>query len=247
MTGKNKSLRWTRVLVGGYDISGDARTFNTLLNNWDEADLTGISNAVRNGLPGSARRTGAQGLQALLNDTASSGAHAILKSANHSDRLSVLFGGGAEPAAGDAAYLLRSIQLSDPRGFDALAAVLTADFFPDASQFDASAEDPLGLVLHPATSLAATTNGASIDNGAATTKGAHANLHVLASSGGTCAFTVEHSVNGIAWATLLTFTINGSAITSEAQAASGTVNQYTRFVATRTSGTVTPVCVLARN
>lgn len=246
-TGKNKILRWMRIIVGAANLSGDARTFEALLNEVGEADLMGWNNAAEHVVRGSARKIGLTGFQALLNDTAVTGALTVLKDAENTSRLSVLFGGGAEPAAGDPAYLLGPIQLSDVAGLDGLAAVIKANFRPDAGQHSDLAENPLGVVLHPETSLSATTNGSTIDNEASSPNGAHANLHVLASSGGTWALTVEHSTDGNSWSTLMTFTSTGGAVTSERKTASGTINRYVRFVATRTSGTLTPVVTFARN
>ena len=250
MAGKNKTLRWMRLYVGGYDLSGDSRTFSSLDNFFDEADLTGWNEAVYNFLAGSPRHTGVRGYQALLNDTASSGAHSLLKqvaATPNTNRLSLLFGGGAAPAIADPAYIMASAQMGDVRGLEGLSPILTCDFLPDAAQFTNVEENPFGVVLHPATSLSATTNGTSVNNGGSSANGGHANLHITVTSGGTWAFKIQHSPNDSAWADLITFTADGSAITSEQGNVSGTIDQYTRFVATRTSGTVTPICTLARN
>jgi hypothetical protein len=130
-------------------------------------------------------------------------------------------------------------------GLDGKAGVIKTDFLPLSGYTTGT---PWGVVLHPETSLSATTNGTSIDNGAATTGGWHANLHTVASSGGTWAFTIEHSSDNSNWSTLGTFTGDGSAIAAEylTSADGVTVNRYVRFVATRTSGTVTPVVVFCR-
>jgi len=71
-------------------------------------------------------------------------------------------------------------------------------------------------------------------------------LHITATSSGNFAFTIEHSTNGSAWATLGTFTTTGGSVTSEYKSGAGTVNQYLRFVATRTAGTVSVACAIAR-
>ena len=247
MAGKNKTLRWMRLFVGGYDLSGDARTFDRLENGFAEADLTGWSEGVRNFLAGDARATGVRGFQAILND-ATTGALTLLKQTAPTNRvLSMLFGGGAEPAIADPAYLLGAVQMGDVAALDGLTPVLAADFLPEQGQFSDNSRNPFGVVLSPATSLSATTNQASVDHGASSANGGHANLHITASSGGTWAFKIEHSTNDSAWSTLISFTLTGSALASERLTVSGTVNRYTRFVATRTGGTVTPVCAFARS
>ena len=62
--GKTHLMRWMRLYAGGYDLSGDARTFGTLLNNYVDVDLTGWSDAAKNYLAGGGRATGLQGFQA---------------------------------------------------------------------------------------------------------------------------------------------------------------------------------------
>jgi hypothetical protein len=105
----------------------------------------------------------------------------------------------------------------------------------------------MGHVLQGATSLTATTNSASIDNGAGSTDGFHANLHVIATAGGAdWALEIEHSTDDAAWSQLALFAADGSTLTSEYASGSGTVNQYVRFTGTRTNGTITVVCVFSR-
>ncbi len=247
--GKNKLQRFMRLYCGGYDLSGDARVLSSLDNKFAWVDLTGWSDAIRAGLADGQRQVGVRGFQALLNDAAA-GAFTALKNADNTQIVSVALGSGTEPAVSDPAYLLASAQISDNAGWDGRAAAINADFVPDAAQANANAVRPWGKVLLPLTALAATTNGTAINNGAASTAGAHAQLHVLATAAGNFAFTLEHSTTGAfagEEATLMTFTANGSAITAERQVAAGTVNQYVRFRAVRTGGTCSVVCTFARN
>jgi hypothetical protein len=236
-------LRWARIFANEFDLSGDARTFSNLDNAMDGVDMHGWSDTSYWYLPDQLRQAGIRGFQALLNDAAS-GAFTALKDQDITV-VSLLFGDAAEPAAGDVAYLLGGTQFSVQPGFDGGAATISGDWLPDEI-----IAQPMGVVLHPKTSLAATTQGNEIDNGAATTNGWQANLHITASSGGEWAFTIEHSTTG-AWAgeeaTLGTFTADGSAVAGERLTGTGTVNEFVRFVATRTSGSVTPVCTFARN
>ena len=247
--GKNKLVRYMRLLFHGYNLSGDSRKFDELSNSADAVDMLGWSDAAHNYLSDAHRNTGVKGYQALLNDATAGALTALQQTAGTMKEraLSVLLGSLAEPAIGDPAYVLASVLMSDNAGLDGGAVVLQCDFMADAAQASASNDQPWGVVLHPETSLAATTNGASVNNGAATTNGLHANIHVTVSSGGTWAFKIQHSTDGAAWADLVSFTINGSAINSEHVSVAGTVNQYLRFVATRTSGSVTPFCTAARN
>ena len=248
-SGKDKVLRWTRIYVSGYDLSGDARTFGSLDNSFAEVDFTGWSEAVRNYLADGHRVVGVRGFQALMNDT-SGRAFDRLKAANTAGRLSICFGGGGEPSAGDPAYHLPSIQMMAPQGLDGSAAAITADFIPDARQVSTLTDNPMGVVLRGPTSMSSTVTASSSnshDNGGATTSGWSAILHVLSTSSGNFAFKIRHSSDDSSWSDLGTFTANGSAVTSELLTGSGTVNRYVAFNAARTAGTVTVVVTFARN
>jgi len=238
--GKNKSTRWMRVFIDAYNLSGDARTFSSLDDAFDEVDLSGWNNSVRTYVKGQ-RAVGVRGLQLLAND-GTGGAFSTLKEQG-ANRVSILFGGGAEPTFGDVAYLMEIQQLIDNLSLDGQASVINADLVSE------SGEDhlPWGIVLHPETSIGATTTGDTHDSGASSGNGWHANLHVTAQSSGDYEFKIEHSTNEVDWSTLGTFTIDGSTIGSEHLSGSGTVNQYVRFVATKTAGTLTPVATFARN
>jgi hypothetical protein len=91
----------------------------------------------------------------------------------------------------------------------------------------------IGRSLSDLTAYTATTNGTSVDNSAASSNGAVANLHVTAATGTspTLAVTIQHSTNNSTWTTLATFT-TATAATSETVAVTGTVNRYTRAVFT---------------
>ncbi len=244
-SGKDKLMRWARMYVGGYDISGDSRTVSTLDMTYGEADITGWSEPVWNYLRDGRLTTGITGYQAIANDTATTGSVTLLQDGNDQN-LSLFLGGGGEPAIPDPAYLLPGVQLMDTMSIDGNVAIINADFKPQAGAIDTAVANPLGVMLSPATSISSTTNNTSHDNEGATTGGWNAIIHVTATSSGNFAFTIEHSTNDSAWATLGTFTTTGGSIGSEYLSGSGTVNQYTRFVATRTAGSVTPVVSFAR-
>ena len=244
--GRNKLMRFTRLYFGGYDLSGDQRTFSALENSFGSTDMTGEKDAIENFLSNKRRKVGVKGYQALLND-ASGGAYAVLKNAPQTGIVSVYLGGGDVPAVGDMAYLLPAVQLADTTEFNSQVGALSTDFEMNTAQVSSLVDSPIGVVLEPKTALTITTTGTSVNNLAGTTAGGRANLHVFVSSGGVWAFTIEHSTNDSAWSTLLTFTADGGSVTAEHKTVSGTVNQYVRFLATRTSGTCTVACAFARN
>ena len=247
-SGKDKLLKWMRVYIHAYDLSGDTRTFAALSNGYDVASMLGVNQSVNWFMASSGRILGLRGYQALLND-ATGGAFTRLKQTAGSPtttRLSAAFVCGGEPAVGDPAYVMNSIQIDDRASFDAAKGILTADFLVDRAQYSVSAVNPLGVVLSEATALSATTNKSSFDYGASSSNGAHANIHII-SAGGSWVFKVQHSTNDADWSDLITFVVTGSALNSETGLATGTINRYVRFQATRTSGTCTPVCFFARN
>jgi len=244
--GKGKIERYARIYVGGYDLSGDARTFSNLENGFDEVEFTGWSDAVKQYVEGY-RSVGVRGFQALMNDD-TGGSLDILKDADVDAALSVCFGSNAVPAAGNTSYLIDSIQISAGATFDSGAGVLQADFLIDAAGAS-NGTNPLGYVLIPSTSVSSTGNGASVDTeSGTTTTGYSANLHILATSSGNFAFKIQDSSNNSDWADLQSFSIDGSAIASEhISSASTSCDRYLRFVRTRTGGSCTVVCTFARN
>lgn len=104
-----------------------------------------------------------------------------------------------------------------------------------------------GRCLSPLTAITADTNGSSVDNGAASSNGAVAHLHVTAFSGLTSdAIRIEHSTNNSTWTTLATFTTVTGA-TSQRLDITGTVNRYVRVVDDVTgTGSCTRLVALAR-
>lgn len=243
--GKNKLLRWCRLYYGAYDLSGDARTFSQVMNSFDGVDMTAWSNVVKKYLNNQQRDVGIIGFQALMNDTANSGAFSALKAPYTSPtQVTLAFGGLAEPTNGDPVYFLDSAQMADNADLDGEAHVISADFRADPDTY--SGYNPFGKILQGAVSLSASGDSASIDNGASSANGYHAILHIIASDGGTWVLEVEHSTDDAAWAQLALFTADGSVITSEYKTATGTVNRYVQFTFTRTSGTITAVCAFGR-
>ena len=84
-----------------------------------------------------------------------------------------------------------------------------------------------GTLLHPKGAETATGSGSGLDNGAASSSGGRANLHVTSITG-TWTIKVQHSPDGSAWADLATFagltTAGGHTVE-----VSGTVDQHLRW------------------
>jgi len=248
-SGKDKVLRYARIFVDAYNLSGDARTVGSLLIERGDIDMTAWSNSIKQFLTGY-RTVGITDLQVLLNDDTGRGFD-VLKDAQNLYTISVLFGGGGEPVVGDPAYLLPAVQMSDSTSMDAGAAVMSGiSFLPSSSNAGTYYGSPLGVVLHPETSIAVTTTPDSSDVGVdvgTTTLGWSANIHVTATDAGTWVFIIEHSTDDSSFSTLGTFTVSGDILESEHISGTGTVNRYVRAVCTHTGGTVTPVITFARN
>ena len=244
-TGKDKILRYTRIIVGGYDLSGDARTFGTLTNEFAEAEPHGLNEELRHFISNGVCTIGLDSFQCLMNDTANRSMDE-LKNPSASSRVSILFGGGGEPAIPDPAFLLPSLQMSTSTSFDTSIGVLDVSFIMDSAQWDANTQNPMGVVLANQ-QYTETTSSGSHDNEAASTAGWHAILQVTATVSGDYAFVIQDGTNDSDWATLGTFLADGSAVTSEHLSGTGTVDRYVRVTATKTTGTATVSIIFARN
>jgi len=242
-TGKNKLVKYARMYVDGYNISGDARTFSSAGIGYGEVDMTGWSNTSMQFLSDKMLMAAIDGFTAHMNDTASSGSLPLLQTPAAGKEFMLFLGGNAEPTDGDIAYIMAGSQLSSNITFDGGASVINANVRMDTVDYN---EWPLGNVISPATSRSSTWQGTTLDNGVATANGWHAVIMVIASDGGTWTLKVRHSTDDVAYSDL-GGTLDGSAIASEHVGGTGTVNRYVRFEGTRTSGTVTCVCGFARN
>lgn len=104
-----------------------------------------------------------------------------------------------------------------------------------AAEMQATGGVDSGICLHDLTAegVTAGTNGASVNNGAATTNGGVAHLHYtdsVAGSGG-AAVKIQHSTNEILWVDLVTFTALSSTLYSSQRVevpAGTTINQFLR-------------------
>lgn len=243
--GKNKLMRYVRLYVDGYDLSGDSRTFASLDNQMAEVDMTGWDDKIYKFLPNYRPTLGLRGYRAFMNDTAASGAHTLFTTPGSAAMQFIMaFGGNAEPAVNDPGYGLSAVQLGDNHSFDAEAAVLDVDLIPMAGEGSGD-EKAYGIMSMPKTILTSSTDGTSHDGGAQSTNGWMALLQVF-STGGVWTIEMEDSVNDGTFVNLGTFLSDGSAITGELLEGTGTVDQYTRLAASKTSGDLTVACLFIR-
>lgn len=112
----------------------------------------------------------------------------------------------------------------------------TAELVGASVSYRSDARIGLGVVLAELAARGSSGTGPTQDNGASTSNGAIANLHVTAASG-TLDVKVQHSADQVTWVDLITF----STVTSpaaESKVVTGTVNRYVR--ATWTVGGASP-------
>lgn len=244
--GKTFMLKNTRLYINQYDLSGLSRSFDSLLKTWERVDMTGWDQAVSRAI-GNRLEVGIEGYSALLDVDTGKSADALI--ANQDANVSLLMGATKAPIVGDLAYLCPGVQLDGKIGDLSGAVGFTGvNFYPEPNNTGQYFINPYGVVLEIATERTETKTGdsvlAPIDE--ATETGWSAILHII-SSGDEYTITIEHSANDDSWAELTEFTANGATAISEHKSGSTSVNKYVRYVATKTSGNLTAVCVFARN
>lgn len=241
MAGKTHS-KWVRVLFGGANLSGDSRSIGNIGLQYDTAEVHGFDASLKERLVGQADAMFGP-YQALFNDTPAAtgpvqpGAHITLN-ASGQPVASAFIGSGAAPAIGDPAYSMETQQTSYTLvATNSDAVVINADF---TTRGNASTSAGWGVALAIGAALSATDELDSVDNGAATTAGATAVLHITQSAGAMASndweITIEDSANDSDFSTIGTFTADGSEATAESISIAGTVRRYVRAVATKTDG-----------
>jgi len=231
--------------MDGYDISGDARSIGPLMQTFDEADLTGLSHAIKGALPGHAT-LGIGTFNGVFNNTETTGVHAVLGTAGVMRNVMVAVGMGAEPAAGDYVYSWELEQMgydADPSGVYVNVPFGQASVRASTLLYD----NPFGVLLHAkaAATAANTATGAGIDTaGGETTFGGWLDYHVFAGDG-TATISVDDSADDSSYSALSGAT-TGSIDCSSVQhgrvaiGRTATVRQYLRWqIALGTANTVT--------
>lgn len=239
--------RYLDFVVNGHRLSGDMRRLNGFGTTNGEDDVTGWLDDTKQYIAAPAEST--FDIEAIFsNEKAATGpveagAHTALVGANEVIA-SMFIGIRKRPEAGNpgggGAFTQTRYEVNGQQG----PVMVTAGYK------SSSGDNVWGDVLAAGQALSSTTNGASVDNGAATTGGYIAILHVSQTAGAMAsndwAFKVQHSTDNSAWSDLVSFTADGAAITAEKKSGGGTVNRYTRLVSTKTAGTARPWVILIR-
>lgn len=241
----------TAVYLDKYDLSGFFNSVDTSFS-MDVAETTSFGSSAKSYIPG--LEDGTLSLSGLYSQD-TDGVDDVLSTAlatATTPLVTVVFSAGT---IGNKAIVAKahetSYGISNPVGD---VASVSAEF--NAST-DATANVTYGIrtgvILTDGSSIAYGSLGnlAAVDNGAATSAGAFANLHVPANtiSGGATTIKIQSSADNLTWADLITFTaVSASTPTSEQKAVTGTVARYLRATASTagSSGAITFHVSIAR-
>jgi hypothetical protein len=237
------SGQYLAILFGGYDLSswGSQLDFN---QEYPELDFTSYQDGTQNSGPGipdfTATATFFTDPDATFLALKTPGSHQTTAA-----YLSILIGEYATPTYGNEGLSVKTEQYQ----FTTPLAVREA--VKANANFRSQGEKVYhGKVLAYAT-ITNTLTGTAVDGAAAHAAGGTAILHVFdVVATDTYSIKVQHSTNGTDWVDYLTFTANGSTLTSEKQTSASSMNRYRRALATRTgsAGETLGLCVtLAEN
>lgn len=215
-----------KFFIGTNDISGDVSAISSWSTPVQTLDVTGIDKSAVERLQGLV--SGSLAFNTFFND-ATGAQHLALRVPSTGTPLTWALG----QTVGDVAGMLQAQGVSyDPtRATDGMLsfdiAMNTYDSLP-----------VWGVMLTPGLKTdTSAANGATLDQGAQTTAGAEAILHVTSFTGSNFTATVQDSANGSDWGTLKAFT-QVTAVGTERVTVSGTVERYVRVIST---GTFNPV------
>lgn len=242
----------TRVYVGGYDLSGFGRSIGPLELTHDEADETVWTDAVKGYLRNHAHANVGT-LNAVLEDTATTGSAAVLNAPGGKRVVTAVIGFNAAPAAGDMAFAGEFLQKAYQVTEDGGAVTISAEFAGWASDAVSLAHGaPFGALLHANAAATGANSSAGLDFGAATAKGGFLVYHVLAGDG-LAEISIDDSADNSNWTALSGATTGALDCSARAGglvalATTATVRRYLRWqIALDTATTVTFVLSFHRN
>lgn len=244
--------KWLRCYADGYDISGDARTIGPLNWSYDEVDLTGYSHAIKGVLPGHAT-IGIGTLNAVFDNTATTGVHNILATSGVMRTMLIAVGMLAEPAEGDPAFM-GEFEQEDYMQDGQVGTYINIPFNSASARASSFLYDsPWGILSHEKSAETAVNSATGVDNptGGATSFGGYMVYQVFAGNG-TATISVDDSANNSTFAAVSGLTsgsINCSSPISGRVAIgrTATIRQYTRWqIAFGTATSVTFALGLSR-
>ncbi len=217
-----------QVLVDGYELTGDSNRIS-IIEGRDLFDVTAFGDEARKHAAGQRMMTARH---AGFMNSGEAGSHPVLQGADVDGLFSVYVGENAAPSAGDPVFSM----LTRQGRYSALARV--NQMIPFQAVFANRGEyGGWGIALANPQSVTGSASGAAVDNGAGSSGGGLASLHVLgAAISDTCAFSIEGSSSGLfagEESALATFTLDGMALGSELVKIAGTIPRYARWKAVR--------------
>lgn len=249
--------KYTRVYVDGYDLSGFGRSIGPLELTHDEVDLTAHMSDTVKGYQRGHSHANVGTLNAVFDNTATTGIHAIMGTAGAARNVLVAKGILAAPADGDPCFGGSFIQKGYPVTNESGAVTLSIPF----SGWAANAASllyasPWGVLLHAnaaRTSASGANTGTGFDNptAGATAKGGYF-LYQVTAGNGTATLSVDDSADNSAWialsgATSGSITCAAGVSGIVALATSATVRRYLRWqVAFGTATSISFACALMR-
>ena len=187
--------KWTRFYMGGYDLSGYARTVGPLKWEYDTPDLTAeMADAVRGYLP-NLPSISCGDLKGVFDSTATSGLHAVASSVATSEVVMIPLGIRAVPAAGDPVFMGEFVQLgyqAEESGGAVLASIPFGEW-DVANRLLYGRDKPWGILTHAKVATTAANTAVGIDDyGAATALGGYMMYQVFTGDG-TATITMQHA------------------------------------------------------
>lgn len=227
------------LLIGGYHVGSGTQQLS-LHGGPALIDVTDITQRAHSRLGG--LRDGGMDLT-MYHDPAPGGAHAALSTLPTADRIATYL---RSTALGAPAACCNGRQIGyDPTRSN--SGELTIKTQVDADGYGLE----WGVQLTPGVRTdTAATNGAAVDQLAATAFGAQAYLQAVALTGTTATVTVQHSPDNSTWSTLLAFAAVTAAPAAQRLATASnttTVNRYIRAITTGTFSSVSFAVVFVRN
>lgn len=254
-------LKNTRVYVDGYDLSGHTRSFGPLATTYEEAVDDPINASLKSNIAGMATVSFGT-LNAIFDNTATTGIHARLGTAGSQRTILAAFGMEAAPAANGIAWCGQQIQKDYIATPSDSPITLTIPFVSSGSATTRLYSNPWGVLLHPLSAVTAVNSATGHDYGAvSTTFGGYMCYQVTTSAGTgdiTATLKVQDSdtnVDGDFDDLLTTGVINtgssGAAVPTSgivALSPTATVRQYTRWqIVLGTATSVTFALAFVRN
>ncbi len=233
-------VKHSRLILDQLDLSGDSRQMSSFGVEYAQDDVTGYADGVHYFTLGQATHH-LSGYQAVLNDTALTGAHTELK-ALEEYYASYCLGVNAAPEVGSHAWLGAMEQVSYNVQGGGGATLIDVDFSKSLSNTDHV--NPWGIVLGAGAELTGDTDLGSCDNIIASDNGLIAHLHIVATDGDTWDVDIESSLDnddgGDPFVSIGQFpTLTGAVIGSErfeVVAPGVAVERYLRLAVVRTAG-----------